>query len=168
MTTLLLNEKSIPTLARGFVQGVNNKTKIQDAITESMEFWITDKNIKARDALQNLWLALAHNKKALAVLRAQFNTISKRVKKANGDTAPVALTVTNGVLTEVIPRTAKGGNGGNGDCEGAEAAFTETATPIDREIETHLATLNALLEDTNDVLIRSALKYAIAQLAAKL
>jgi len=165
MTTLLLNEKSIPTLARGFVQGVNNKTKVQDAITESMEFWIADKNIKARDALQDLWLALAHNKKALAVLRAQFNTISKRVKKANGDTAPVALTVTNGVLTEVIPRTAKGGNG---DCEGAEAAFTETATPIDREIETHLATLNALLEDTNDVLIRSALKYAIAQLAAKL
>jgi len=165
MTTLLLNEKSIPTLARGFVQGVNNKTKVQDAITESMEFWIADKNIKARDALQDLWLALAHNKKALAVLRAQFNTISKRVKKANGDTAPVALTVTNGVLTEVIPRTAKGGNG---ECEGAEAAFTETATPIDREIETHLATLNALLEDTNDVLIRSALKYAIAQLAAKL
>ena len=165
MTTLLLNEKSIPNLARGFVQGVNNKTKIQDAITESMEFWIADKNIKARDALQDLWLALAHNKKALAVLRAQFNTISKRVKKANGDTAPVALTVTNGVLTEVIPRTAKGGNG---ECEGAEAAFTETATPIDREIETHLATLNALLEDTNDVLIRSALKYAIAQLAAKL
>ena len=165
MTTLLLNEKSIPNLARGFVQGVNNKTKIQDAITESMEFWIADKNIKARDALQDLWLALAHNKKALAVLRAQFNTISKRVKKANGDTAPVALTVTNGVLTEVIPRTAKGGNG---DCEGAEAVFTETATPIDREIETHLATLNALLEDTNDVLIRSALKYAIAQLAAKL
>jgi len=165
MNTLLLNEKSIPTLARGFVQGVNNKTKVHDAITESMEFWIADKNIKARDALQDLWLALAHNKKALAVLRAQFNTISKRVKKANGDTAPVALTVTNGVLTEVIPRTAKGGNG---DCEGAEAAFTETATPIDREIETHLATLNALLEDTNDVLIRSALKYAIAQLAAKL
>jgi len=165
MTTLLLNEKSIPTLARGFVQGVNNKTKVHDAITESMEFWIADKNIKARDALQDLWLALAHNKKALAVLRAQFNTISKRVKKANGDTAPVALTVTNGVLTEVIPRTAKGGNG---ECEGAEAAFTETATPIDREIETHLATLNALLEDTNDVLIRSALKYAIAQLAAKL
>ena len=167
MTTLLLNEKSIPNLARGFVQGVNNKTKIQDAITESMEFWIADKNIKARDALQDLWLALAHNKKALAVLRAQFNTISKRVKKANGDTAPVALTVTEGVLTEVIPRTAKGGNGGDGG-EGAEAAFTETATPIDREIETHLATLNALLEDTNDVLIRSALKYAIAQLAAKL
>jgi len=167
MTTLLLNEKSIPTLARGFVQGVNNKTKVQDAITESMEFWIADKNIKARDALQDLWLALAHNKKALAVLRSQFNTISKRVKKANGDTAPVALTVTEGVLTEVIPRTAKGGNGG-GDGEGAESAFTETATPIDREIETHLATLNALLEDTNDVLIRSALKYAIAQLAAKL
>ena len=165
MTTLLLNAETIPTLARGFVAGVNNKTKMQDAITESMEAFIVHKNIDAKYQLEALWLALSHNKKAMAVLRSQFNTISKRVKKANGDATPVALTVTEGVLTEVVPRASKstGGDGdGDGDGESTESAFTET------EFETHIATLNDMLEASNDVAIRAALKCAIAQLAAKL
>ena len=58
MTNLLLNEKTIPTLARGFVQGVNNKVKMQDAITESMQAFIVDKNMQAKMQLENLWLAL--------------------------------------------------------------------------------------------------------------
>ena len=165
MTTLLLNAESIPTLARGFVAGVNNKTKMQDAITESMEAYIVHKNIDAKYQLEALWLALSHNKKAMAVLRSQFNTISKRVKKANGDNAPVALTVTDGALTEVVPRVSKS-TGSDGDGDGS--AFTATATPIDRELETHIATLNDMLEASNDVAIRAALKCAIAQLAAKL
>ena len=171
MTTLLLNAESIPTLARGFVAGVNNKTKMQDAITESMEAFIVHKNIDAKYQLEALWLALSHNKKAMAVLRSQFNTISKRVKKADGDNAPVALTVTEGVLTEVVPRASKStGGDGDGEGEGEGSAFTETATPIDREFETHIATLNELLASPaiNDVAIRAALKCAIAQLAAKL
>jgi hypothetical protein len=169
MTTLLLNAETIPTLARGFVAGVNNKTKMQDAITESMEAFIVHKNIDAKYQLEALWLALSHNKKAMAVLRSQFNTISKRVKKANGDAAPVALTVTEGVLTEVVPRASKStGGDGEGDGESTESAFTETAAPIDREFETHLATLNAMLVVDMDVEQRNALKYAIAQLAAKL
>ena len=165
MTTLLLNAESIPTLARGFVAGVNNKTKMQEAITEAMEAFIVHKNIDAKYQLEALWLALSHNKKAIAVLRSQFNTISKRVKKANGDNAPVALTVTEGALTEVVPRVSKS-TGGDGEGDGS--AFTATATPIDREFETHIATLNDMLEKSNDVAIRAALKCAIAQLAAKL
>ena len=169
MTTLLLNAESIPTLARGFVAGVNNKTKMQDAITESMEAFIVHKNIDAKYQLEALWLALSHNKKAMAVLRSQFNTISKRVKKANGDNAPVALTVTEGALTEVVPRASKStGGDGDGDGEGAESAFTAPASPIDREFETHLATLNEMFEASTDFAHRAALKCAIAQIAAKL
>ena len=164
-TVLLLNAETIPKLARGFIQGVNNKTKMQDAITESMEAFIVHKNIDAKYQLEALWLAFSHNKKVEAVIRSQFNTISKRVKKANGDDAPVALTVTEGVLTEVVPRASKS-TGGDGD--GSESAFTETAKPIDREFETHIATLNDMLEASNDVAHRAALKCAIAQLAAKL
>ena len=166
-TVLLLNAETIPKLARGFIQGVNNKTKMQDAITESMEAYIVHKNIDAKYQLEALWLALSHNKKAMAVLRSQFNTISKRVKKADGDTAPVALTVTEGVLTEVVPRASKS-TGGDGEGEGEGSAFTATATPIDREFETHLATLNEMFEASTDFAHRAALKCAIAQLAAKL
>jgi hypothetical protein len=163
MNTLLLNEKTIPTLARGFVQGVNNKIKMQDAITEAMQAWIANKDINARDALQNLWAALEHNKKALAVLRAQYNTISKRVKKANGDENPVALTVTEGVLTEVVPRNKAGGGSGEG-----EGAFTSTSAPSKSEIElaAHLDILREMLKNSKDVAATSALKFAIAKLAA--
>ena len=163
MTTLLLNEKTIPTLARGFVQGVNNKVKMQDAITEAMQAWIVNKDIKARDALQNLWAALEHNKKALAVLRSQYNTISKRVKKANGDENPVALTVTEGVLTEVVPRNKAGSGSGEG-----EGVFNITDAPSKSEIEltAHLDILRELLKNSKDVAATSALKFAIAKLAA--
>lgn len=163
MNTLLLNEKTIPTLARGFVQGVNNKIKMQDAITESMQAWILNKDIKARDALQDLWAALEHNKKALAVLRSQYNTISKRVKKANGEENPVALTVTEGVLTEVVPRNKAGSVSGE-----SEGAITSTTAPSRSEIElaAHLDILREMLKNSKDVAATSALKFAIAKLAA--
>ena len=161
MTNLLLNEKTIPTLARGFVQGVNNKVKMQDAITESMQAFIVDKNMQAKTQLENLWLALEHNKKALAVLRSQYNTISKRVKKANGDTAPVALTVTEGVLTEVVPRNK--GAAGTGEGEGATES---TATAPDLALISALETLDRMLKACKDIEQRAALKLAIARLAA--
>ena len=163
MTNLLLNEKTIPTLARGFVQGVNNKVKMQDAITDSMEAFIVDKNIEGANQLVNLWAALEHNKKALAVLRSQYNTISKRVKKANGEENPVALTVTEGVLTDVVPRN-KGATGtGTGEGEGATES---TATAPDLALISALETLDRMLKACKDTEQCAALKLAIARLAA--
>ena len=127
MNTLLLNEKTISALTKGLVAGVNNKAKIKEAITESMTLWILDKNNIARDALQDLWAASAHNKGAIAVLRTHFNTVSKAIKKANGDTAPVGLTVKDGILVEVISRTAsKASTGGSGDGESTGESTGET------------------------------------------
>ena len=161
MTNLLLNEKTIPTLARGFVQGVNNKVKMQDAITESMQAYIVDKNMQAKTQLENLWSALEHNKKALAVLRSQYNTISKRVKKANGDENPVALTVTEGVLTEVVPRNKGAAGAGEG-----EGSTESTATAPDLALISALETLDRMLKACKDTEQRAALKLAIARLAA--
>ena len=167
MTILLLNEKTIPTLARGFVQGVNNKVKMQDAITESMQAFIVDENMQAKAQLENLWLALEHNKKALAVLRSQYNTISKRVKKANGDENPVALTVTNGVLKAVVPRNkgAAGTGEGTGTGEG-EGSTESTAKAPDLALISALETLDRMLKACKDTEQCAALKLAIARLAA--
>ena len=167
MTNLLLNEKTIPTLARGFVQGVNNKVKMQDAITDSMEAFIVDKNIEGANQLVNLWAALEHNKKALAVLRSQYNTISKRVKKANGDENPVALTVTNGVLKAVVPRNkgAAGTGEGTGTGEG-EGSTESTAKAPDLALISALETLDRMLKACRDTEQCAALKLAIARLAA--
>ncbi len=166
MTTLLLNEKTIPTLAKGWVAGVNNKGKMQEALIEAFEAVVIHKSIEARRQLEKLWDALHHNEKALASIRTQFNTLSKRVKKANGEENPLALTVKDGELVEVKPRN-KGGNGG-GDGEGS--AITSKAAPSKAEIEleSHLEILRELLAKSKDVAATSALKFAIAKLAASL
>jgi hypothetical protein len=166
MTTLLLNEKTIPTLAKGWVAGVNNKGKMQEALLEAFEAVVIHKNIEARNQLVKLWNALEHNKKASASIRAQFNTLSKRVKKANGDLNPLALTVKDGELVEVTPRN-KGGNGGG---EGEGSAMTSKSAPSKSqiELEAHLEILREMLEKSKDVAATSALKFAIAKLAASL
>ena len=166
MTTLLLNEKTIPTLAKGWVAGVNNKGKMQEALLEAFEAVVIHKNIEARNQLVKLWNALEHNKKALASIRAQFNTLSKRVKKANGDLNPLALTVKDGELVDVVPRN-KGGNGGG---EGEGDAMTSKSAPSKSqiELEAHLEILREMLEKSKDVAATSALKFAIAKLAASL
>ena len=169
MTTLLLNEKTIPTLAKGWVAGVNNKGKMQEALIEAFEAVVIHKNIEARNQLVKLWEALEHNKKALASIRAQFNTLSKRVKKANGDLTPLALTVKDGVLVDVTPRN-KGGKGGNGDGEGEGDAMTSNTAPSNAQIEltAHLEIYREMLKEEKDTQRRNSLKYALANLAAKL
>lgn len=168
MTTLLLNEKTIPTLAKGWVAGVNNKGKMQEALIEAFEAVVIHKNIEARNQLVKLWEALEHNKKALASIRAQFNTLSKRVKKANGDLTPLALTVKDGVLVAVTPRN-KGGNGG-GEGEGEGSAMTSNTAPSKAQIEltAHLEVYRDMLKEEKDAQRRNSLKFAIATLAASL
>ena len=167
MTTLLLNEKTIPTLAKGWVAGVNNKGKMQEALLEAFEAVVIHKNIDARNQLVKLWEALEHNKKASASIRTQFNTLSKRVKKANGDLNPLALTVKDGELVEVTPRN-KGGNGGDGDGEGSAMTSKSAPSKAQIELDAHLEILREMLEKSKDVAATSALKFAIAKLAASL
>jgi hypothetical protein len=167
MTTLLLNEKTIPTLAKGWVAGVNNKGKMQEALLEAFEAVVIHKNIEARNQLVKLWEALEHNKKASASIRAQFNTLSKRVKKANGDLNPLALTVKDGELVEVTPRN-KGGNGGGGDGEGSAMTSKSAPSKAQIELDAHLEILREMLAKSKDVAATSALKFAIAKLAASL
>jgi hypothetical protein len=167
MTTLLLNEKTIPTLAKGWVAGVNNKGKMQEALLEAFEAVVIHKNIEARNQLVKLWNALEHNKKASASIRAQFNTLSKRVKKANGDLNPLALTVKDGELVDVVPRN-KGGNGGGGDGEGSAMTSKSAPSKAQIELDAHLEILREMLAKSKDVAATSALKFAIAKLAASL
>jgi hypothetical protein len=165
MTTLLLNEKTIPTLAKGWVAGVNNKGKMQEALLEAFEAWIIHKDIKARNMLVKLFEALAHNKKATASIRAQFNTLSKRVKKANGAENPdIALTVKNGELVDVIPRN-KGGTGGDGG-EGSQLV-ADLSAPVQPTIDgSAVERLRAMFDASKCVEDRAALKIGIAAIAA--
>jgi len=167
MTTLLLNEKTIPTLAKGWVAGVNNKGKMQEALIEAFEAWIINKDITARDMLIKLFTALAHNEKALASIRAQFNTLSKRVKKANGEENPRALTVKDGELVDVVPRN-KGGSGGGGEGEGAQMVANLNAPVQPTANGDAVEHLRALLKASKCVKERATFKIAIAAIAASM
>ena len=167
MTTLLLNEKTIPTLAKGWVAGVNNKGKMQAALLEAFEAWIIHKDIKARNMLVKLFEALAHNKKATASIRAQFNTLSKRVKKANGAENPdIALTVKDGELVDVIPRN-KGGTGGDGG-EGSQLVADISAPVQPTANGDAIEHLRGMLKASKCVQERATFRIAIAAIAASM
>ena len=167
-TTLLLNEKTIPTLAKGWVAGVNNKGKMQEALIEAFEAWIINKDIKARDVLVKLFKALAHNEKAVASIRTQFNTLSKRVKKANGEENPRALTVKDGELVDVVPRNKGGKGGGEGEGESSQMVASASAPEQPTINGEALKHLRAMFEASKCVEDRAALKIAIAAIAASL
>ena len=167
MTTLLLNEKTIPTLAKGWVAGVNNKGRMQEALIEAFEAVVIQKDIKARDLLVKLWKALEHNEKALASIRAQFNTLSKRVKKANGDENPLALTVKDGELVDVVPRN-KGSNDGGDGGEGSQLVPDLSAPVQPTANGDAIERLREMRKASKCVEDRAALKIAIAAIAASM
>ena len=167
MTTLLLNEQTIPTLAKGWVAGVNNKGRMQEALLEAFEAWIIHKDINARNMLVKLFEALAHNKKATASIRTQFNTLSKRVKKANGDENPLALTVKDGELVDVVPRN-KGSNDGGDGGEGSQLVPDLSAPVQPTANGDAIERLREMRKASKCVEDRAALKIAIAAIAASM
>jgi len=151
-------------LARGFKTGIKNKSQVTAKLTETLDLWITKKDVDARDFILAFWDALNGDKASIAVTRALINRICKRINKELGKPNAPALTVKDGELVDVVPR---GGNGG-GDGEGDGSSFTAIETPKSIELRGNIEILNAHLETINDVAIRAALKQAIAELAAKL
>ena len=139
---------------------------MQEALIEAFEAWIINKDIKARDVLVKLFKALAHNEKAVASIRTQFNTLSKRVKKANGEENPRALTVKDGELVDVVPRN-KGGNGG-GEGESSQMVANLNAPVQPTANGDAVEHLRALLKASKCVKERATFKIAIAAIAASM
>ena len=137
---------------------------MQAALLEALEAVVIHRDIKARDLLVKLWNALEHNEKALASIRAQFNTLSKRVKKANGDANPLALTVKDGELVDVIPRN-KGSNGGDGG--ESSQLVPDLSAPVQPTANGDaIEHLRVMLKASKCVQERATFKIAIAAIAA--
>ena len=61
-----------------------------------------------------------------------------------------------------------GGNGGNGDGEGDAMTSNTAPSQAQIELESHLEIYRDMLKEEKDTQRRNSLKYAIANLAAKL
>jgi len=96
---MLLNDGSIKKYA-----DYHNRAHLQDALIECFEAFIKNNDQNAYDQLVSLWKAAELDKGNLASLRTQYNAISKRIKKKNGEVDPLGLTVKDGLLVNVVPR----------------------------------------------------------------
>jgi len=159
--------------ANGLKAGTKNKAMVTELTTSAVMAHLSGVGvvdtigISGEDFILALWGALEDNKEALAVYRAQLNRISKKVRKENGDKNPLALTVKDGKLVDVIPRTAKGGSGdGDGSGESAETSAPDTA--IDPAIKLAFEVLSRMIKKEKDAAQLDALQTAVAILAAKL
>ena len=99
MKKTMLNDDSIKKYAN-----YHNRAHLQDALTECFEAFIKNNDQNAHDQLVSLWKAAGLDKTMVASLRTQYNTISRRVKKKNGEIDPIGLTVKDGLLVNVVPR----------------------------------------------------------------
>lgn len=161
---ILLADKN---LAKGAIQAANNSNKMTVALKQACELWINDTSIPARDAIENFAEAISHNKEARKKFTQQLSLASKKVRKANGIESPCGLKVDkDGNLTDA-PMRNTGASGGDGEGGGA---MTSNAAPSKAQIElnAHLEILREMLAKSKDVADTSALKFAIAKLAASL
>ena len=164
MTTLTI--KQAKELGKELVLGTAVKSKVTTAVhalyTEYASGLMTDKPLIA------LWEQCATDKPTLAVIRSIFNRVTKAVHKELGIDKP-AMCVKDSKLVEVQKRGGNGGaEGGEGTGEGehvmndkGEAVPTKEQT---KELMAHLKVLAELHDKSNDVAVRSALKFAIANL----
>jgi len=151
-------------LARGFKTGIKNKAQVTELLTAALNSYMDKSNIQARDFILAFWEALNGDAPSIAVARSLLNRISKRINKENGKPNAPALTVKDGEIVDVVPRSSKGGEGG----EGAEIGKDTPQSPKVKEISENVRILSEHLRTVKDVAVRSALKQAIAELAAKL
>jgi len=157
--------------ANGLKAGTKNKSMVTELTTSAVMAHLSgvgvvgEVGISGAEFIKAIWDGVADHKESAAVFRAQLNRISKKVRKENGDKNPLALTVKDGELVDVIPRTSKGGNG-DGDGEGAETSAPDTA--IDPAIKLAFEVLSRMIKKEKDEAQLDALQTAVAILAAKL
>ena len=164
MTTLNMTKEIALKLAKGLKAGTKNKAQVTELLTAALNSYMDKSNIQARDFILALWEGLNGDAPSIAVLRSLINRISKRINKENGKPNAPALTVKDGEIVDVVPRSSKGGEGG----EGSEIGKDAPQSPKVKEISENVRILSEHLRTVKDVAVRSALKQAIAELAAKL
>ena len=159
--------------ANGLKAGTKNKAMVTELTTNAVIAHLSGVGvidtigISGADFIKAIWKGVSDHKESAAVFRAQLNRISKKVRKENGDKNPLALTVKDGELVDVIPRTAKGGNG-DGDGSGESAETSAPDTTIDPAIKLAFEVLSRMIKKEKDEAQLDALQTAVAILAAKL
>tara|TARA_B110000503_G_C7073308_1_gene381784 strand:- start:652 stop:1131 length:480 start_codon:yes stop_codon:yes gene_type:complete len=159
----MITIKDAKFLANELILGTDIKSRATDTVRATYAAFVSGDE-KAEKVLVTLWEICATDKPTLAVIRAIFNRVTKKMHKELG-IEKRAMVVKEGKLAESQERGAKG-DGASGD-GGAENTGKEFATTKKRD-ENAIRVLSALLSAEQDVEIRNALSVAIDALAYKL
>jgi len=167
--------KQAKELGQELILGSDIKSRVTTTV-RALYLAHVNQDVKAERPLVALWETCATDKPTLAVIRSIFNRVTKAVhKELNMDKR--AMVVKDGHLVEAQQRgsnSASGGNGGGDSAEGGEGSEGEhvlnskgeavSTKENNRELMAHLKILAEAHDKSNDVALRAALKYAIANL----
>lgn len=163
--------KQAKELGQELILGSNIKSRVTTTV-RTLYLAHVNQDVKAERPLVALWETCATDKPTLAVIRSIFNRVTKAVHKEL-DMDKRAMVVKDGRLVEAQQRGSNSASGGNGGAEGegsegehvlnskGEAVSTKENN---RELMSHLKILAEAHDKSNDVALRAALKYAIANL----
>ena len=162
----MITIKDAKFLANELILGTDIKNRATETVRATYAAFVSGDE-KAEKILVTLWEVCATDKPTLAVIRAIFNRVTKKMHKELG-IEKRAMVVKDGKLVEAQQRGAKGDGGAEGEGEGgAENTGKEFATTNKRD-ENAIRVLYALLSAEQDVEIRNALSVAIDALGCKL
>tara|TARA_R110001606_G_scaffold50027_6_gene125691 strand:- start:716 stop:1198 length:483 start_codon:yes stop_codon:yes gene_type:complete len=160
----MITIKDAKFLANELILGTDIKSRATETVRATYAAFVSGDE-KAEKILVTLWEVCATDKPTLAVIRAIFNRVTKKMHKEL-EIDRRAMVVKDGKLVEAQQRGTKGDGGGEGE-GGAENTGKEFATTNKRDQHAILV-LHELLSAEKDVEIRNALSLAIDALACKL
>lgn len=161
---IMITIKDAKSLAKELILGTDIKSRATETVRATYAAHVNG-DAKAEKVLVTLWETCATDKPTLAVIRAIFNRVTKKMHKEL-EIDKRAMVVKDGKLVEAQQRGAKGGDaGGDGDGSGDNGQSFDTTKKRDQHA---IKVLASLREETNDVEQRNALALAIDALAAML
>ena len=150
----MITIKDAKFLANELILGTDIKSRATDTVRATYAAFVSGDE-KAEKVLVTLWEICATDKPTLAVIRAIFNRVTKKMHKELG-IEKRAMVVKEGKLAESQERGAKG-DGASGD------GSTETTEVADTAHAHHMAVLAKMFNKTDCVEERAAIKYLLTK-----
>ena len=163
----MITIKDAKFLANELILGTDIKSRATETVRATYAAFVSGDE-KAEKILVTLWEVCATDKPTLAVIRAIFNRVTKKMHKELG-IEKRAMVVKDGKLVEAQQRGTKGDGGGDG--EGAEVEtlglVAEHAETVDTdELKAAWRTLAAHADTVTDPEVFDALNIALDMLNA--
>ncbi len=156
----MITIKDAKFLANELILGTDIKSRATETVRATYAAFVSG-DAKAEKVLVTLWETCATDKPTLAVIRAIFNRVTKKMHKEL-EIDRRAMVVKDGKLVEAQQRGAKGDSGSEGEGGAVESAAPVADTPT---AKSHYMQVLAAAHDKSECSeFRMAVKYALSKM----